>query len=71
MQEEINLQCKRKLLWGVFSRDCYGLDSDQSTKFLLGSFEEYNDALVYAESVGENTAIHFTRTHKKPEVFAK
>lgn len=48
------------MYFGVFSHDCYGLTDDESQRFLLKTFDNFNDALKYAVSVGESTAIHFT-----------
>jgi len=54
--------------WGVYSHDCYGLSWDEANRFLIQTFEDYNDALTEAEKIGKNTAIHLTphqKNHKK------
>lgn len=47
-------------MWGVFQRDCYGFNEEQTKKMLVKTFEDYGDALTFAESIGGETAIHLT-----------
>jgi hypothetical protein len=57
-------------VWGVFTRDCYGIPKEEVENYLLKTFEDYGEALIFAQSVGEKSAIHLTdkRKQHKPEV---
>jgi len=50
--------------FGVFSQPCMGLTDLEARHFLLKSFEDYGDALEYAESIGKRTAIHWTQYYE-------
>ena len=45
--------------FGVYSRDCYKLSTDEKQKSLLAVFEDYGKALAYAKKAGSRTAIHW------------
>ncbi len=51
------------LIWGVFARDCYRLTKEGAIKLLLKTFEDYNEALMYARK-SEKRAIHLTGERK-------
>ena len=55
------------IAFGVYSSACHGLTDDEAERFLLKTFDDYGPALKYAESVGRNTAIHFT-AHRKNHI---
>ena len=52
-----------ELLWGVFSKDCYGFSKEEAIKLLLKVFEDYDKALSYANK-NEKRAIHLTGERK-------
>ena len=50
-----------QMMWGVFSQDCYGFNEETMNKMLVRTFSNFNDALVFSDSVGDRTSIHLTR----------
>lgn len=61
MVEYDKLRKSEDLHYGVFTRDCYGLSKEDMQSLLLSTFENYNDALIYANAKGNKTAIHLTK----------
>lgn len=53
-----------EMVWGVFSRDMYGIRQPEQSKYLLKTFDDYGQALSYAERLGENSSIHLTHERK-------
>jgi hypothetical protein len=53
------------LVWGVFSRDCYGIPKEEIENYLLKTFEDYGEALIFAQSLGKKSAIHWTYKRKQ------
>lgn len=55
------MKSQNKTKFGVFSQSCCNIPTAEERKpFLLKTFEDYANALSYAESIGEHTAIHWT-----------
>lgn len=46
-------------MFGVFTHDMYKANDEDYANGFLGAFEDYGDALNFANEKGENTAIHF------------
>ncbi len=53
-------QGTRKIMFGVFTRDVYGLPYDVKQQCLVDVFDGFKDALELANKLGENSAVHLT-----------
>lgn len=52
------------LVFGGFSRDCYGSTDEETSKLLIKTFDDYGEALEFAQNIADKTAIHLTKNHK-------
>jgi len=50
----------RRVVWGVYSQDCYGMTNEQAERYLLRTYDDFGKALVFAENTSPKTAIHWT-----------
>jgi hypothetical protein len=51
---------KRRVVWGVYSQDCYGMDDAQADRYLLRTYDDFGKALSFALETSPRAAIHFT-----------
>ena len=45
-------------LWGVYKKDCYQLSGREKANLFLRAFEDFSDALRFAQSYSKDAVIH-------------